>query len=266
MPRIKVTDNTKDYIKFLKKKHGGLAIVSADTVNTAAKIVERRYQKELDTFILRNKFTRGAIGILKSKPQSKRTGEFRPIKDINSIVGVRKLKGGKDHYLLSQEVGDTKRGHGKTKGFVPVPTVSARTGKSQRKPIKGTLRLQNSAAIQTLKVAGKPLGVPGSRFKNRQSWAIFHKYSGTAESPNRNAPNRYGWNLSKQFFFRGLKQGISQIGIFLLEGKKVTMTRVLQGKTVKIRARHKFSKAVTALTPTMMRSIFKRSADKFLRG
>jgi hypothetical protein len=42
--KIKITDNTKDYIKWLKKKHGALEIVSAETVNETAKIVKREYE------------------------------------------------------------------------------------------------------------------------------------------------------------------------------------------------------------------------------
>ena len=112
MPRIKVKDNTKTFIKNLKKRHGALAVVSAKTVNTAAKVVERRYKKELEDFTLRNRFTKGSVKLFESRPQSKRTGEFRPIKDINAVGGVRKMKGGKQHYLLKQEEGGTKRGTG----------------------------------------------------------------------------------------------------------------------------------------------------------
>ena len=204
MPRIKVKDNTKTFIKNLKKRHGALAVVSAKTVNTAAKVVERRYKKELEDFTLRNRFTKGSVKLFESRPQSKRTGEFRPIKDINAVVGVRKMKGGKQHYLLKQEEGGTKRGTGATKGGVPIPLDVARAGKSHGKPIRRALRLQNAGAIQTLKVGSDTLGVPGSRFHRRQSWAIFHKYSGTSKR-DRTAGNRYGWKLDKPFFFTGMK-------------------------------------------------------------
>ena len=259
---IQIKSNAKDYIKHLKKKHGALAIVSADTVNTAAKVVEKKYKRELEDFTLRNKFTKKSVKILKSKAQSKRTGEFRPIKDINSIVGVRKMKGGKQHYLSKQEEGDRVRGTGKTRGGVPIPLDIARSGGSHRKPIKTALRLQNTGAIQTLKVGSDPLGIPGSKFNEKQSWAIFHKYSGTSKR-NRNANNRYGWKLDKPFFFTALSKGL---GIFKIMGKKVSMIRTLEEKTVTIRARHKFQKSVDKLTPGMMNAIFKRAAERHLRG
>lgn len=264
MPTIKVKSNAKDYIKLLKKTHGALPIVSAETVNTAGKFVKLRYQKELDQFTLRNKFTRGSVATLLSKAKSKRTGDFRRIRDINAIVGVRKLKGGKDHYLLDQEEGGRKRGTGKTKGFVAMPMDTGRTSKRHRKPIKSALRLQKTPSIQTLKAGGDVIGLPGSKFGDRQSWAIFHKYSGTSKS-GVDGHNRYGWDLAKQFFFKGIRQGLSQIGVFKKEGKSTTMTRSLGGKTVRVRARHKFAKAVSKLTPRMMEIIFNRESKKFLR-
>jgi hypothetical protein len=262
---LKIKSNIDDYIKMLKKTHSGLPVVSSDTVNTAGKVVERRYKKSLDSFKLRNKFTKGAILLVKSKPK-RGSGDFRKIRDINSIVGVRKMKGGKDHYLKDQEEGNIKTGHPKTDSIPAMPLDTGRTGKSRMKPVRGPLRLQKSEGPQKLKVAGDPLGMPGTPFTNRQSWAIFHKYAGSAKAPNRTAANRYGWNLSRQFFFTGLKEGFTRQGVFKKDGNRTTMVRLLStGKTVKVRARRKFSKSVDALTPTMMESIFKRSADKFLR-
>lgn len=266
MPRITVKDNTKQYIKMLKKKHGALAVVSADTVNTAAKVVEKKYKRELESFTLRNKFTKGSVKTLKSKSQSKRTGEFRPIKDINSIVGVKKMKGGKQHYLSKQEEGDRVRGTGKTKGSVPIPLDIARTAGSHGKPIKSALRLQNAGTIQTLRMKGDTLGVPGSKFMGQggaQSWAIFHKYAGTSKRNRSGANNRYGWNLNKPFFFTGMVRGL---GIFKIIRKRARMIRTLEEKSVKIRATNKFQKTVDKITPGMMNTIFKRAAERHLRG
>ncbi len=265
MPTIKVKTNAKDYIKMLKKKHGALALVSANTVNVAAKVVEKKYKRELEDFTLRNQFTKKSVRILKSKPQSKRTGEFRPIKDINAVVGVRTMKGGKQHYLQKQEEGDRVRGTGKTKGGVPIPLDIARAGGSHGKPIKTALRLQNTGTIQTLRMKGDTLGVPGSKFLGQagaQSWAIFHKYSGTSKR-NRNVNNRYGWNLDKPFFFMGMKRGL---GIFKFIRKRARMIRTLEEKSVKIRATNKFQKTVDKITPGMMGAIFKRAAERHLKG
>ena len=262
---IKIKSNAMDFVKLLKKRHGALAIVGSDTVNTAAKVVERAYQKKLDQFILRNKFTKGATAILKSKPTGSK-GDFRPIKNINAIVGVRKMKGGKDHYLLKQEVGDTVSGTGKTAGFVAVPTDPARTGKRLTRPVKKALRLQSNPKANILKAGGDVIGVPGSRFSNRQSWAILAKYTGASRNSKNRAGNKYGWNTRKPFFFTGLKSGLKAMGVFIQEGKKFSMKRALTGKSRKIKALHKFEKAITKLSPRMMEAIFKRSASKFIRG
>lgn len=249
---LKVTDNSKKYIKELKKYHGGLSLVSAETVNTAAKLVKRTYLKKLDKFTLRNKFTKGAVKIFFANPK-RSSGDFRPIEKINAVVGVKKMKGGKEHYLNKQEEGDIKRAKGKTKNFIPLAMdKNARTSGRHEKPVRAALRLQKST-IQTLRVGGKPLGVPGSSFQGKQSWAILHKYM---ENP------KYGWDVSKQFFFTGLKRGF---GVFKKIGKKFKMTRLLNRKSVKIKALHKFDHSFDKLSPNMMKNIFFRAAEKFLR-
>ena len=248
--KISYNDNSKKFIKKLKKHHGALSEVSANTVNRAAKIVDKAYEKELKKFTLRNKFTLGAVKIFKARP-TRSSGDFRPIKDINAIVGIRKMKGGKDHYLKKQEGGDTEKGHANTKGRVPIPLDSARTSNSHARPIKGALRLQKHG-VQTLNLAGRKFGVENDGFSKRQRWAILHKYSGTSR-----------WDLSKQFFFTGIKKGL---GVFKKIGKKMTMVRTLDKKTVKIKATHKFQKSIDRLTPQKMAAIFNREAMKRLRG
>lgn len=248
---IKVKDDTKKYIKELKKYHGGLSIVSADTVNTAAKLVKRTYLRKLDSFTLRNKFTKGAVKIFFANVKRSKGG-FRPIEKINAIVAVKKMKGGKQHYLQDQEEGDVKRGRGNTLNFVPIPTDEARRGGAHNKPIKGPLRLQRST-IQTLRVGGEPLGVPGSKFKPHQSFAILHKYM---KNP------KYGWDKSKQFFFTGIK---GAFGVFKKFGSRFSMVRNLTKKSVKIKALHKFDHSFDKLSPSMMKNIFFRAADRFLR-
>jgi hypothetical protein len=250
--KLKYKDNSKKYIKELQKHHGGLAIVSADTVNHAAKLVETSYKKKLHKFILRNKFTIGAVKTFFAKA-TRSKGGFRKIKNINAIVGVRKMKGGKRHYLFDQEKGATKKGYSQTMKSVAIPLNMARQSKSHRKPVSGPLRLQRST-IQTLKVGGDPIGVPGSKYGTRQSWALLNKYMNK---------NKYGWNTAKQFFFTGIKSGL---GIFKKIGKRIHKVRDLNKKQVRIKSLRKFEKSFDNLTPTRMENIFHRAASKFLKG
>lgn len=255
---IKIETNALDFLKVLKKRNGSLSIVSAETVNNAAKLVRNRYLKEMSGFVLRNKFTKGSIKIFKAKP-TRSTGSFRDIRDINAVIGVRKMKGGKEHYLNKQETGATKRGNRKTMGSVAIPLDSARTGNSLSKPIKRALRLQNTSQISTLKVGSREIGTPSSGFNNRQSWAILYKYSGL----NRGSKNIYGWDLKKPFFFVGLKSGH---GVFQKSGQRITKIRNLEKKSIRIKALHKFEKSLNVLTPTMMLRVFNRAAAKYLNG
>lgn len=241
----------KDYVKMLKRKHGAIATTSVATVNKAAKLVETTYKKELRKFTLRNKFTMGAVKLFKSKAK-RSAGGFRKIEDINAIVGVRKMKGGKEHYLLKQDIGGTKKGLSKTLGKVAIPLDVARSGQSHGKPIKSALRLQNVGSLQTLKVAGKQIGTPNSSFSRSQSWAILWKHR---------KDNRYGWDLGKQFLFQTLS-GV--MGIFKKAGRGFKKIRNLDNRIIKIKATRKFQRAIEKLTPVMMEAIFKREARKFL--
>lgn len=247
--------NAKEYQKHLKKIHGGLPKTASNTVNTGAKVVQKEYKKELKKFIRRNKFTMGAPKILFSRPKS-RGGDFRPIGDINAIMGVPSLKG-KDHYLADQEKGKAKRGTMKTKGKVALPMdKAARTGGAHNKPVKAALRLQKGK-IQTLRVGNKKLGTPNDGFNARggaQRWAILQK--GMRNS-------RQGWDLAKQFFFMGMNAGF---GVFKKAGSRIKKTRGLEKSSVRIKATHKLEKATGKLTDKMMTVIFKRAAFKFMRG
>lgn len=257
---LQYRDNTKQYIKMLKKKHGALAIVGSHTCNEAAEKIKKEYDKELDKFIIRNKFTKGAVKLQKSSPQRK-SGEFRKLTGINSKVGVRKLKGGKEHYLLLQEEGGTKRGVSQTSGKVPIPIdVTARKGGTKRGVIKGALQLQRAGGIQTLRLAGQSFGLPNDRFNIRQRWAILHKYTGTSRQGR--TINRYGWDLKKQFYFTGMRRGF---GIFKVQGKnRIHMIRSLAKSSVRIGARHGFQRSVAKLSQADMDRMFIQSAKRYL--
>jgi len=267
---IKYKDNSSKYIKELKKTPGNLARVSAETVNTGAKVVHKHYKKEINKFERKVKFTMNAPRILFSKPQ-KSSGGFRDIGAINAIVYVPKMKGGKEHYLNKSEKGDVKTGGSNTMGKVAKPTTMARTGKNDKRPISKPLRLQSSR-IQTLKVGNRKIGFEGDGFNAKngaQRWAILYKYTGRSGSGRGNTSRgqehnvgRYGWDLAKQFFFTGMNRGL---GVFKLFGKRIHMTRQLDSSTQKIKATHKFEKSIEKLKPNMMKNIFNLKANKILK-
>jgi hypothetical protein len=252
---LKITDNIPDYIKFLKKRHGALQLASAETVNTAAKIIDNSYRTEVKKFTLRNQFTMGAIRLLPATAK-RSSGEFRKIEKINAYVGVRKMRGGKDHYLKKQEEGAKVSGKGGTLGAVPVPLDPARMSEAHNRPIKGPLRLQN-AKIQTLSLGGQPFGI-GDRYSPRQRWSILYKYSGRSNS-GRPAGRDQGWNLKVPFFFQGIRRGL---GVFQLSGDRFKMLRTLEKKSISVTPRHGLQKAVRKLTPGIMEMIFKRAVLK----
>lgn len=256
---LTIKTNTKDFIKALARRRDALPIVGAETVNEGAEMIYNIYQGELKGFTLRNKFTQGAVKLLKSKPVSS-SGRVRAVKDINAVVAVRKMKGGKDHYLLDQEVGGTKRGG--LQGKVPIPLDSARQSESHKKPISTPLRLTKGLP-QELTIGGMrgprvPFGSDRDRFNDSQRWAILYKYSGKVKGPK----NPYGWDLKKPFYFQGLRRGL---GVFTLKRRRISMIRTLEKSHLTIRATGKFRRSVDRLTPRKMEEIFKRKAIRYIR-
>jgi len=268
--KLTLKSHTLDFTRELLKRKNALPIVGSETVNIAAKYVAREYKKELGHFTLRNKFTVNAVKTQLSKPMRSKGGA-RNLSDINATVGVLKLKGGKDHYLKYQEEGHTKSGS--VKGRVPIPMKSARVSDSNKKGVKGALKL-TSSKIQTLNFAGKPFGTLNDGYnagfrKGAQRWAILYKYTGLSGSGRVNATKnpkkyigRYGWDLSKQFFFQGIVKGL---GAFIQKGKRVRMVRTLEKDNVKIKAVHKLEKSMDKLSPKVFEDIFKRHAEKHLK-
>ena len=133
---------------------------------------------------------------------------------------------------------------------------SARSDQDYKRPVSRPLRLQNSK-VQTLEVGGQPIGVPESQFmaqNGKQSWAMLNKYWNN---------NKYGWNKAGQFFFTAKSYGLA---IFANIKKRFHVVRSIKKSNVKIKATHKFDKSFDTLTPSKMELIFKRAANKYLRG
>lgn len=267
---ITYTDNSKKMIRWLKRVHGGLAITSANTLNEAASNVEKKYKKTLKMkFKLRAaKFTLGAVMIFKAT--AKRTsGEMRKISGINAIVGVRKMRGGKEHYLAKQEFGDVSTGKSITKGKVPFPIVASRTAGESIKPIAGISRLKRNPT-QTLKLGGSRFGFKDKFNARGQRWAILWKYTGRSGYGSKKRGRKIkkyigkqGWDLKKPFFFTGQDRGF---GIFQLKKSRIQMIRILNRPAIRIKERNLFGKSVDQLTPQVMERLFLKNAKKFVTG
>lgn len=255
----KYIDNTKDYIKHVNRIHGGIEIASSQTVNDAADIVEHNYKNEIKKFTLRNNFTMGAIVKKYSNPR-RSSGDLRKIENINAIVAVRKLKGGKEHYLLKQEEGGTKRGNIQTQGKVAFALDQARTSGKRNRVIKGALQLQKSGRIQAFTFSdGRHIGTTRDGFGDRQRWAILYRYTGLSGRGSKIADPRYGWDAKKPFFFVGLVRGL---GIFQAVGRRIRMIRALNQSSVIIKQTGKFAKSVKSIDDAMMEHLMEKNAKK----
>ncbi len=243
---VKVTTNIRQLNRNLSRAGISLQEVVAESVNFGVEDIERKYKHNLKReYNLKNNFSLGSTRALKSRP-FRSSGQLRPLSGINAIVGVRKMKGGKEHYLAKAEEGGTQRGNAKTKNRVPVPLVQSRTGKSEQKPIAGINRLI-AKQPQTLRAGGRNFGLKGDGFGEKQRFAILHKY-------RRGAGGLTG-DLSKPFFFVSQK---GTEGIFRKIGQKFRMMRSLTENRIRVKRNPQFEKSVDGLTPARM--------DAFYRG
>ena len=156
--KIALQVQTKHFIKVLGKSANGLQIVAAETLNEAAGQIDKNYKRNLKRHPtkIRNKFSLNSVKTFKATPIA-RTGTPRPLGKINAVVGVRKMKGGKEHYLAKAEEGGTSRGNTKTRNRVPIPLKSSRIGGSDNRAIARANRI-TTKNTQTLRIKGRPFG------------------------------------------------------------------------------------------------------------
>ena len=252
---IKLNLETKKNIRKLGRQAGQLQVVAAETINDEAQALDINYKRRLqrNQRLRARKFTLGSIKIFKATP-IRRSGEPRQLGKINSIVGIRRMKGGRKHYLAKLEEGVTRRGHSKTRNRVPIPLTAARTSRNINKPISSPNRL-TKGTTQTLKAGSKIFGLPNDRFKNpRQRFAILYRYFRTGSS------GLIG-DLRKPFFFT---DNSNQLGIFKFISGRARKIRNLEDTTVKTRARPNFRKSVDTITPERIQRTFNRKAQRKL--
>jgi len=256
MPQIKLNLKTQSTIRQLGKRANLLQIVAADTINESAENLDEDYKKRLIKRLrLRNKkFTLGGVKTFKANP-IRRSGEPRQLAKINAITGVRKMKGGKKHYLAKQEEGRTQRGNRKTLNRVPIPLTTSRTGQNIDKPIAGQNRLLKGET-QTLRSGGKKFGVHGDRFRTSgQRFAVLYKHK-------RSGGEGLTGDLSKPFFFI---DNSNRLGIFKFLRGRARKIRTLEESTVRTKASPNFGNAVNAMTPEKIKRLFVKKAERVIK-
>lgn len=244
---MKLDTDFKFFMKQLGKKTAMLQEVGAETLNESTEEIKSNYKLRLKKNTrLRNKFSLNSVKIFKANPLS-RSGEPRPIGKLDALVGVRKMRGGKQHYLDKLEKGGTLRGNPMTRGKVPIPLKSSRTGENINKSIAGKNRI-NRGKTQTLKINGNKIGVRGDRYKSTGArWSSVYRAVRSGKIQG---------DMKKPFYFIDNK---NKAGIFLLKRKKIRKIRRLDKNVVKRKAEPHFKKSVSQVTP---QRIQKRFVDK----
>lgn len=247
---ISLQVQTKHFINQLGKKGNQLQRVAAMTLNESAEEINKNYKLRLKKNAkLRNKFSLNSVKIFKANPIS-RSGTPRPLSKIDAVVGVRKMKGGRQHYLSKLEKGGITKGNRLTLGKVPIPLKTARISKSDSRAVSKGHRL-TSARTQTLRAGGKRIGVRGDGYNStRKRWGALY---GAARN------NKLSGDPKKPFYMIG---NDNKQGIYKMFGKKIRKIRNLEKNSVKRRAEPHFKKSVKQVSPREIQKRFVKNAKK----
>ena len=232
---LKYTDNVMDWTRKLRRAGFAMQEAGAEACTFAAQKIASQYRAEIrsKTIMMRNeKFTLRAITVFPAKGVRK-GGELRRMDDINAIVGVKQMAGGKEHYLAMLELGKDKR----DANGVPIPVDSARGGIRSR-PVVTSMRLKQArtgGVIDLSRFAGNP----------RQQYAIM------------NSMARRGKLSSGGYYAadHGDKKWLYKV-----QGKKAIIVRDISEEIVKIKANPMFERSVGGLSSADMETYFVRAA------
>jgi len=247
--------NTKDFAIALGKMGNKLQIAGASTVNEVTTEMREDYNKRLQKNTeVRTKFTTNASRTFKSNPISK-SGKPRQLSRINSKLVVRKMKGGKEHYLSKLENGTTQQGNKLTMGKVPVPLNAGRTKGNYNRAISAPNRLLKGKT-QTLRTGGsRKIGIPNDGYSTaKQRWAVLYS--------SFRSGNLIG-DLKKPFFMIDNKD---KLGIFKFKGKRVKKIRKLEESSKKFKPEPHFENTVNAVKKSDVENKFIKNAKKTLIG
>jgi hypothetical protein len=238
--QIEYRDNINEYLRELSRAGVAIQKAAALALNRGAGFIASTYKLSLkNNFTLRNKFTLGAIRVMKAHEMRSNKKDLRPLRDVNAKVGVDELKGGKLHYLAKHETGHVVRGIRKAKNRVPIPLRAARTAGSEKKPIAPKYRML-TANVEEL--------------KNLRGLNARQQYGAMRDLVKRGkvTPN----NLY-----------MTEHGIFDLFKKRFRVTQVRNTDEVKILLKGKplFGKAVSALTEDIMAKLFVSAAKRLIK-
>lgn len=242
MPKpVEYEDNLEEYVRAIRRAGITMQVAAANTLNLAAEYIAQKYTENLKQhFTFRNKYTLGKIKVHKSNPVRK-SRQLRKLEDVNAIVGVQTLKGGRENYLLHHEIGKVVEGSSKTGGMVPTPLVAARVAQSPKRVIAKAYRIDKNTV-------------------NREKFRNLYRL---------NARRQYGAMISRAQ--RGEIDGDTLYqtnrGIFKIDTDKfrIKMVRYADRTRLYIRSRDFFRDAIGQMTTRRMRHAFIMSAQRMLR-
>jgi hypothetical protein len=237
MSELKYSDNRKEFIRAMNNAGMAVQEAGAMAINSVASVTAGRYKKALQSGRIKlraPRYTLGAVRIFPAHAKHSKSGEYRKMSDINSIVGVLSRGAKGEHYLAIMEVGGVKRGSRMAGNRVSVPLLSARGG-NEMSPVKKSSRLNEGVNQyqKQLRVAQNP----------RQQYAIFRA-------------------LAKKGLANGLYQ--TDEAIFRVSGRKVQKVRTADKTAIRVKAIPLFGESVDKVSPSMIDKYFKYFCKKLL--
>jgi hypothetical protein len=255
MAHIKADIDTKKFMRDLAKIHGGLNQAHARTINNIGQKTINRYNKALKSeFTVRTQFTLNALRMYKATWTSKsKPGSLRPIRNINALLFISKMKGGAEHYLALQEEGAQKSLQKSANNTVSLPMDNARKGGNFSGSISPKYRLTKNAPkdLRFRSGANRNLST-GRGYSDKQRWAIVNKYK---------SENPYGWDMTQPFKL----EYDGNIDAYAKKGNRIALIRRMRRKNQRIKKRPLFENTLNQITEAEMQNIFNTVAGRILR-
>lgn len=250
---FKYTADTEKAIKQLR--NAGIAIQTAGVraVNSAALQFQINYRLNLTRklYRIRNKnFTLNSIIVIPASTKGK-GGALRPLDNIYSTVGVKKIKGTQEHYLVNVEEGKPHKGQSELGGSVGIPLDTARQGGNREKQVSSGMRIKGAkidGVIDLSNFAGK----------YKQQYAIMANMA----RRNKFLLNGSGYSSGAQFY-------IADFGdkkyLYKIAKGKILRVRNLSKDIVEVKERPMFEETTNMVKQADMSKYFVKAAEQLIQ-
>lgn len=233
---IEYADNFPEIERKLRRAGVLMQVAAEEALNQGAEFIQHKHRA-----LMRNRYRRASNYTLNATRVmrahgTRRDGSLRRLRDINAMVVVRQMPGGRDHYLAKKEEGGVRRGSARTGNKVPIPLNAARRGGNP-----------NAGIAPAYAIGRKPIQQDTHRWKSATQF-----YGAARAMVRRGALARNSWIQNAY--------GVFQVGV-----NKIKMLRNTESASLPVRSEPLFEEATAALSERVMRRVWQQTAERLIR-